>query len=222
MFHRLTASRRANGIIGDSMKKQRETGFTLVELSLAMTFLAFIMVFVVVVLIQIMNIYNKGIAMTQINQTGRQVADDLNSSVRFATPGSVTYLAANNRLCTGQVSYLWNIDGGTTNTFSDNSAIGVVRIRDSVSDYCNDVNLKPSLTNTNVTVLSGPSVGILEFTVDTAPSFIRINMVLSTSGNNKPVYSSGKWSCLGSGGSGSNPYCAFANFDNTIYMRGGQ
>lgn len=207
-----------------NMEKQRDRGFTLVELTLAMSFLAFIMVFVVVVLLQIMNIYNKGMAMTQINQTGRQLTDDISSSVRFAQSSTVTYQSANNRLCTGEVSYIWNINGGTTNSFGDTTtAMGVVRVKDSVSAYCNDVSLKPNLADSKVTVLAGPSVSVLEFTVSKSSSFVRIVAVLSTSGNNKPTQSGGKWTCLGSGGgSSSNPYCSFATFDNTIYMRGGQ
>lgn len=214
---------RANGTIA-TMKKQREAGFTLVELTLAMAFLAFIMVFVVVVLLQIMNIYNKGIAMTQINQTGRQLSDDITSSIRFAQPSTVTYLSASNRLCTGDVSYIWNVNGGTTNSFGDTTnALGVVRVKDSTSDYCNNTSLKPNLADAKVTVLAGPSVSVLGFTVSKSPSFVKIVSVLSTSGNNKPVLNGGNWTCLGSGGgSGSNPYCAFATFDNTIYMRGGQ
>ena len=216
-------SERANGTMV-AMEKQREKGFTLVELTLAMSFLAFIMVFVVIVLLQIMNIYNKGLAMTQINQTGRQLSDDINSSIRFAQPSTVTYLSASNRLCTGDVSYLWNVNGGTTNSFGDTTTeLGVVRVKDSVSAYCSNTSLKPNIADSKVSVLAGPSVSVLGFTVSKSPSFVKILAVLSTSGNNKPVLSGSNWTCLGSGGgTTSNPYCAFATFDNTIYMRGGQ
>ena len=215
--------KRANGIMVHIMRERKSKGFTLLELTFAMSFLAFVMVFVVVVLMQIMNIYNKGVAMTQINQTGRQLADDLNTSVRFASSAAVDFQADSKRLCTGQVSYIWNSGADAAiNTFSDGSALGIVRVKDPSSNYCSDTSLKPSAIDTNVSVLAGPSVSVLEFTVTKTSDTVRVVSVLSTSGVNKPIQTDGKWTCLGSGGSGSNPYCSFTRFDNTIYMRGGR
>ena len=214
--------KQANGIMVSIMRERKNKGFTLLELAFAMSFLAFIMVFVVVVLMQIMNIYNKGVAMTQINQTGRQLADDLNTSVRFASSAAVDFQSDGKRLCTGQVSYIWNSGADTVNTFSDGSAIGVVRVKDSSSTYCSDTSLKPSATDSNVSVLAGASVSVLEFTVIKTSSLVRVVSILSTSGANKPIQTDGKWTCLGSGGSGVNPYCSFTRFDNVIYMRGGR
>lgn len=213
----------ANGIMVNMMKERKNKGFTLLELTLAMSFLAFVMIFVVVVLMQIMNIYNKGIAMTQINQTGRQLADDLNTSVRFASSDTVSFQPDSKRLCTGQVSYIWNAGTDTVNTFSDNTRISVVRVKDTSSNYCSDTSLKPNITDPNVSVLAGAGVSVLEFTVTKTSNLVRIVSVLSTSGVNKPVQNDdGKWTCVGSGGAGSNPYCSFTKFDNIVYMRGGR
>lgn len=230
--------KRANVIMG-IMKKRDEAGFTITELMFAMTFIAFIMLFTVMVLLQLMSIYNKGIAMAQINQTGRQLADDMKSEVRFAPPSTAVYNEAARRLCVGGSSYLWNTEADregnkVKNYFSSGDSavqsetrLGIVRIADQDKIYCTTTNKMPAINQTDMTILAGRNIGILEFKVeipdpnDMKDSFIKIHMVLSTSGSNKPEKdASGNWKCF-SGGS-SNPYCAFGEFNNTVYMRGGQ
>lgn len=211
-----------NAII-DHMKTPRERGFTMVELSLAMSFLAFIMIFVVIVLLQLMNIYNKGIAMSQINETGRQIADDISNYIKFAKADSIVYAEGGERLCTGQVSYLWNKDGSSTNKFSDGSSFSMVRVDDNGAAYCSDLAKRPSASDSGTTILTGSAVSILSLTVSQYGSILQMKLVLSTAGDNKPVQKDdSSWTCVGSGGgSSNNPYCFYATFDNTVYTRGG-
>ena len=50
-------------------------GFTLVELLLAMTGVAVLLVVVATITIQLMNMYHKGITIKTINSVGREVGD---------------------------------------------------------------------------------------------------------------------------------------------------
>lgn len=214
----------------------RQNGFTIIELMFAMTFIAFIMLFTVLVLVQMMNMYNKGVAMSQINQTGRQLGDDLSAQARFSSSDSVVYNQSSRRLCVGGFSYLWNMDSDRSdastvrNYFNGESGdakkttrLGLVKISDSSSEYCSNTSKMPNSNQSGMVILSGRNVSILEFAVDvpSADSFISVHMVLATPGANKPVLSGGVWKCLGSGGGNdSNPYCAFGEFNNLVYMRG--
>lgn len=95
--------------------KNLSKGFTLIELMLAMTFVAALLIAIALTVIQISNIYNKGLTMKEVNQVGRSISDDLVRSISqsqsFAVP-SDSYVTKDwgGRLCTGKFSYmeLWN------------------------------------------------------------------------------------------------------------------
>jgi len=144
-------------------KRDSQAGFTLIELSLALTFLAFIMLFIITIIMQMINIYNKSVSLSQINQTGRQIMSDLNNGARFAAPLTagnyvpiqvVNGQAVGGRLCSGGTSYIWNTgnlvsgtaDTSVANIFSSESftsgqryktALRLVRVdNDPSGTYC--------------------------------------------------------------------------------------
>ncbi len=107
-------------------------GFTLIELMLAMTFVSVLLVAIAMTVIQMANIYNRGMTVKELNQASREVTDDLRrttaSSEVFAAnvDGSDTAdffiirtgsTAIGGRLCMGSESYIWNytsaVDAGT-------------------------------------------------------------------------------------------------------------
>ena len=65
------------------MNKQR--GFTLIELMLAMTFISVLLLAIAMTIIQIGNIYNKGTTVKEINQAARAIADDVSRSASAAS-----------------------------------------------------------------------------------------------------------------------------------------
>src|ERR1044071_8859022 len=103
------------------------SGFTLVELMLAMTFISLLLIAIALTTIQISNIYNKGITLREVNQAGRSLSDELQRNVSNAVPFDVTPKAGNaplsskyvvhtgsgntggGRLCLGDYSYVWNL-----------------------------------------------------------------------------------------------------------------
>lgn len=135
----------------------KSNGFTLVELMLAMTFIAVLLVAIAMLTINMSNTYTKGITLRQVNQSGLVVSEELQRSIAATTPfevSSVTgqpskYMIRDNggRLCTGQYSYAWNYGknispaGGTSgllNKYTDHSdtVIRFVKVVDSTGSIC--------------------------------------------------------------------------------------
>ena len=60
------------------MYKKDSRGFTLIELMLAIAFLGSIVLFATLTVVQSLSVYNKGVAIKQINQVGRTLIEDVN------------------------------------------------------------------------------------------------------------------------------------------------
>ncbi len=165
--------------------RQSKIGFTLVELMLAMTFIAVMLVAVAACVIQISTIYNRGITLRQVNQSGRTITDDLTRVINQSTPFS---LATNfveqpygGRLCTGSYTYIWNTARGMTdgsrNKYVDSSTeIRFVRIADDGAQYCRDPaggvspNRQSTIPNNIATdLLKGDDRGLVIHTLSMMP-----------------------------------------------------
>ncbi len=101
--------------IGRRSHSARE-GFTLVELMLAMAFVGLLLLAIAYCIIQVSNIYSKGLTLRQVNDAGRAVSDDIKRAISGSSgPAVVTTVAAphgSGRLCTGEYSYIWNSPDG--------------------------------------------------------------------------------------------------------------
>lgn len=219
-----------NNMLRKTRKNRSADGFTLTELMLAMAFIAFIMLFVVVVLIQSMGIYNKGLALKQINQAGRQIGEDVSRQMRFTNANALKASAVSQgRLCVGAVSYIWNKDDTTVNKLDNGRAPRMIRVLDPSQKYCNQPTLAITFDNT-VTELVGSQVVVRDVSVSVGsrtPSLVSINMVLSTGGTGNSVKNFGTatvpdWQCADASGNRAptNQFCAYGSFSNTVYMRG--
>jgi prepilin-type N-terminal cleavage/methylation domain-containing protein len=142
------------------MSHDNKQGFTLIELMLAMTFIAILLVAIAITSIQISNIYSKGITLREVNQAGRAVSDDLQRSIASSVPFDVTpkvddspatelskYVVRDGggRLCLGRYTYVWNygasiakVDGAPTlfNEYEDNSAVRFAKVNDPSGGLC--------------------------------------------------------------------------------------
>lgn len=199
-------------------KTKGQSGFTLIELLLAMTFIAFLLIFTVAAILQVTRLYIKGSAIRQIDQTGRQLIDDVSTTLRTgADPNDQGVL--HNRLCVGGTSYVWNVDGSivnANNVYSDSSAtLRFVSVQDPHGDLCRSPSLK--VTKSTAVDLIGPEITPLSFSVTQHGSLWDISVVLSTTGENKadPVVGGG-FACKVR-----NQFCAFGNFETSTYSRGG-
>ena len=67
--------------------KDHKKVFTIIEITLAMTFLAILMVSIATLIMRVTNIYQKGLAMRAINATGTEIIEDITRTV-----GAASYL----------------------------------------------------------------------------------------------------------------------------------
>lgn len=170
----------------------KQSGFTLIEVSTALIFVGFIIFILAATTVNIVRSYNKGIWLAQINQAGQQMNSDIGDKARYSPAATVT---KNRRMCINGVSYLWNtqkdIDGDPgNNRYSDGTPIRLARIDDPGGEYCIDPTRQPGLpsTNSEVHILLGRGATIQEFKVEqkaNAP-LLTISVVVSTEGANRP------------------------------------
>lgn len=135
-----------------SVENKRQSGFTLIELTLSIAFLGTLLLMSSAIIVQSISIYNKGVALKQINQAGRSLVEDIN---RVSAGGFQVMLSDNGTagyLCIKDTniwrSYTWNSVsqgvGGTTTVdpkrFTyDGQPVSLARSNDTVngSSNCN-------------------------------------------------------------------------------------
>ena len=172
----------------------KQSGFTLIEVSTALIFVGFIIFILAATTVNIVRSYNKGIWLAQINQAGQQMNNDIGDKARYSPAATVT---DKRRMCINGVSYLWNtqqdIDNsnGGDNVYSDGTPIRLARIDDPKGEYCTDLTKHPDLPSTNpkVHILLGRGATIQEFKVEEQKAgapLLTISVVVSTEGANRP------------------------------------
>jgi len=136
----------------------QNNGFTLIELLLSMTFVSVLLMSIAMLIIQIGNIYSRGLTMKEVNQAGRSISSELQSAIsqspQFDVSGNnyvVQKDASNNvvgmRLCLGRYTYVWNhgkyMDttkfamGSVPNKYSSGSTrFRFIKVNDSNAQYC--------------------------------------------------------------------------------------
>jgi len=159
-------------------KNQR--GFTIIELTLAMIFISFLLLGIALTIIQIGAVYNKGTTSKEINQASRTINAELDRDVSTASSlnlttdyvqAPLTGAAAGGRLCLGSYSYIWNfavaIDAGNANVTkyvtapdsTKNSVVRLVKVADPSKVYCARNPTNPAaLANPNIRAVDTPIV----------------------------------------------------------------
>lgn len=211
--------------------RRNKDGFTLIELMFAMAFVAFLMVFIVTSIVQIMRIYNKGLAIRDINQSGRQLAEDMTRSLRYSNAVQFSkngYQAANQRICANGVTYAWNIETApgvftTTNKYTapDTAAqINFIRVDDKGGLLCNTP--APSIPKAQSRDLLSPQLAVERLSLSSSEvgRIITVTTLVATQGANRPLgpgrpTATGFECPVGSDGA----FCAFGEFQTTVYIR---
>ena len=129
--------------------RKKQQGFTIIELLLAMSFVAALLIGIALTIVQIGATYNRGLTLKEVNQTGRSVSDDIRRNLAASNSFSATtsFMAANNnsggRLCTGEFSYVWNYAdavsedrSGVVKYVGNDTPVRFVKLRDTSSAYC--------------------------------------------------------------------------------------
>lgn len=227
--------------------RSRQTGFTILELMLAMTFLAFVLVFSATVIVQMTQTYMKGLSIKQINQAGRTITDDLARSLESSASTEInTTRIDSGILCVGTHAYIWNPVYDQSGNFNTNlnrytlngEPITLARVASSaVGDCAGSFSNAIPATLDNVSLLSGRSRVL---TASATPStidrkLVNVKFVLGTydSSENAALSAKDFDNVTGSayfdenlGVSGQftcrpdrlGNFCAFADFATTVYV----
>lgn len=131
---------------------KKQQGFTIIELMLAMSFIAVLLIAIAMTIIQIGNIYNKGLTLKEVNQVGRDISEDLRRTIVAGTSVDLendfvevkdtpTGPVIGGRLCLGAVSYVWNnawaIESGHSRVVSKGTEpVRLMELPDSTKAYC--------------------------------------------------------------------------------------
>lgn len=131
--------------------KKSLSGFTIIELMLAMSFVAVLLVAIAMTTIEIGHIYTRGLTLREVNQVGRSVSQDIQRSISASMPFDIApglqskYVpsARTGRLCIGRYSYVWNSDTALRDTasspdimYSDGTPVYFAKINDPSASWC--------------------------------------------------------------------------------------
>ena len=175
----------------------RQRGFTLIEVTMAMIFVAFIIFILAAVTVNIIRSYNRGVWLSRINMAGQQLNMDIGEKVRYSTAAMVD--GSNRRLCVSGVSYLWNTEsdidenGANLNRLDDGQIFSLARIDDPNAEYCSNPDKMPPANDDGTRVLLSRGAVIQEFNVaqgvagDQSIPLLTLNTVISTEGSNRPI-----------------------------------
>jgi len=99
---------------------KQKSGFTIVELLIAMAGFSFVLLLVTIVMISIGNLYSKGIYKTKIDDANRYIVEDLSKQLKYNYSTSFTYIPDNpdttGVYCIGNIKYSYKIGVMPTST----------------------------------------------------------------------------------------------------------
>lgn len=168
------------------MTQGTKKGFTIMELMLAMGVIAFLLIAVAGLIIQMTNTITRGTTYRDLNAASRTINADFTKTFNSApmpdgwtggfndngfyksmgassATGGVT--RESGAFCLGTVSYIWNTGNSNQITYSDGSPVKLAKVRDSKKEYCennaeNTVWKNVPRNSTVTEVLTGGEIGL--------------------------------------------------------------
>jgi prepilin-type N-terminal cleavage/methylation domain-containing protein len=127
-------------------KTGKNRGFTLVELLLAMTFIAVLLLMITLLVMQVSAIYNKGLTLRAVNEAGQLLSSEMQRKLLAASTQSVIFTPDTNgtggRLCAAGTVYAWNYTQDAPEllnrypTPNENDRVGFIRFQGSAEEFC--------------------------------------------------------------------------------------
>lgn len=231
-----------------NQRTNHQSGFTLIELMLAMAFVSALLVMVAMTTMQISSIYNRGITLKTVNQAGRDLSDAFRRDVSAARQSDVELVrfseggeADLNRLCLGNYSYVWNYgreieDDVAVNYYNDDGAdtkrpIGLARLSDPGGRLCkaDDDNNYPQIKQSAATEMlardaTSKELALHEFDFgvlasDSSVSQAVYSLSFTLGTNDQSVLESGR-QCTPPSGESNIEFCAVNKFEMAIRANG--
>ncbi len=141
-------------------------GFTLVELTLSMGFVSMLLLAIAVLTIQISSIYNKGLTLREVDQTGQLITSDIQRTLNASSETAVAQVSdrqGGGRFCIGTTVYAWNYgkaiaEDSVFNVYEDGRAevIRLAKFQSGGDDFCtpNDSGVYLAIPNDAPELLS--------------------------------------------------------------------
>lgn len=223
------------------MNRVDNKGFTIIELMLAMTFVALLLMAIAMTTIQISNMYNKGITLREVNQAGRSISDDFTRTIAQSEPFVVDvsdpqarYIVkpGGGRLCVGRSTYAWNLGtalrGGSGapaiyNTYTASTdQVRLVKVNDPGGSLCDNPDATITKTAATEMLNSGDrDLVVHKLTVTKGAEDLIIQqtmyvIALAIGTNNGAQLMTNNTACKApSDGVGNEDYCSVNQFDIT-------
>lgn len=223
--------------------RQTSAGFTLVELMLAMAFFASILFISSATFVQILGVYNKGLAVKQMNQAGRSLTDNLirNANQGVASSAIIDLKPDDNGkvqcIRIGQTMYLLsyahdeNPDDASGDTYKaldaggQRSNINFARVNDIDSDSGMTTSCPPGgdanpIDTRDISPMLSDSLRVYDAKIENVGNgIVKFNLKVGTfAGLNDPSnvrIVGGDMSCpVDSLGN----FCAFSEYDTVLYL----
>lgn len=210
-----------------------------------MTFISVLLLAIATTVIQIGNIYNKGLTLKDVNQAGRSISYELQKSIAQTLPFSVVnpgskYIISvwGGRLCTGQYSYIWNYGSAIPGNANRNkyvtstNEIRFVKVIDTSSNYCTNTSLAIDFTKSVELLSAGEhNLAMHSFSIisndavsdpKTGQRLYNIKFTIGT--NNQAALTTGSMentACLPPSNANSDPnYCSVSKFNISVLAGG--
>lgn len=212
----------------------RRRGFTIVELMLAMSVLAVLLIAIATLVIQIGHVYTKGITLKGLNQAATTIMRDVETTVAqadtslFVSVPSLPLTQGSGRFCTGLASYAWNTPRdsssgiSTRNLYAGNDVgteIRFVRIDDREGLVCKKVSdIYPPIEKAKSREMLPEGqydFAVHELYVGTSPTDPSLHwIVMKLGSSNQTDVDIALQQCRIDGGMGD--YCAIRVFESTV------
>lgn len=218
--------------------------FTLVELSIGLVFITFLIIAIATTTIQVGNTYNYGLSIKAVGEAGRSVISDIQQESRKIKPfdsdsNDFQFIDDNSghtggRLCLGTFSYIWNYAQAIKNNSlgsnvyeSSNDVIRFVKVQDTNKAYCQDAGTKIDKSKSKELLVAGDkNLALYSFDITSPSSNIDLSsgtrmyyfeFYLGTENPDPITQDAGKYRCKNPDESGSNlTYCVVELFSISV------
>lgn len=224
----------------------KETGFTLIELMLSMTFVSVLLLAIAMTVMGMSDIFNKGLTLKEVNEVGRSITGELQSTIAAGLPFDIKagpssrYIVQDwgGRLCVGQYSYVWNYgksiskgDSTRLNVYLDSTkALRFVKVIDPNASYCSDSTKKViSADAAELLEVGEHNLALHSFIINTADSagdskteqqLYNVSFIVGTNNQDALTNASGSWQCKALDQAGADlSYCSVGSF-NIVALAG--
>ena len=200
---------------------QHEQGFTIVELMIALSVMAVVLVISTVVLINLGLLFTKGTNQAKTQNTTRNITNELASQLEIGNANPL--VPGGNVICFGSQRYTFQLNHELTNSSTDH-----VLWRDTMSNNatCIPLRLSAAVPFDGLTVAGSgselvlPNMELTDFAVAVPPAtpvgVYSIKVTVAYGDPTQLVIARGKTSCLGGPGT---QYCAVSSLTQNVARR---